>query len=158
MQKVLDLVDESQTVALGRSFAESLLGSSVSGLVVYLGGTLGAGKTTFCRGVLQALGHSGAVKSPTYTLVEPYKLVKIDVYHFDLYRLSDPEELEYMGVRDYFDDRSLCLVEWSERGCGALAEPDVSLQLDVSGQGRVATLTSVTTKGATVLEACGASR
>lgn len=156
MEKQFNLPDSDATVCLGAAFAHSVLQhqDSIPGLVVFLEGTLGAGKTTFCRGVLQALGHSGAVKSPTYTLVEPYNLVKIAVYHFDLYRLSDPEELEYMGVRDYFDRESLCLVEWSERGRGILPEPDLKIEIDVSGTGRLVRMHGESDAGEIVIASC----
>jgi tRNA threonylcarbamoyladenosine biosynthesis protein TsaE len=114
---------------------------------VYLSGELGAGKTTLVRGWLQALGHEGPVKSPTYTLVEPYLIEGQAVFHLDLYRVVDPEELELIGIRDYFDQDALCLVEWPERGHDLLVSPDLSIQIRHTGTGRVVELTPESSVG-----------
>jgi tRNA threonylcarbamoyladenosine biosynthesis protein TsaE len=126
------LADEAATIALGKDIARGLRG----GAVVFLRGHLGAGKTTLSRGILQGFGHSGAVKSPTYTLVEPYDLKPWQLFHFDLYRLGDPEELEYMGIRDYFSDQTIALIEWDERGAGMLPSPDLIINLTAKDGGR----------------------
>ena len=146
----LHLADEPATLALGADLARSC---PEGARVVHLTGDLGAGKTTLVRGWLRAMGHSGAVKSPTYTLVESYELGGLVVHHFDLYRLTDPEELEYLGLDGYFDGRALCLVEWPERGAGMLGEPDLSVRVTVSGQGREAQLRAVSDAGRTWLGA-----
>lgn len=130
------LADEAATLALGAELA----GRLHAGQCVYLYGELGAGKTTLVRGLLRELGHLGAVKSPTYTLVEPYEAGGVHIYHFDLYRLGDPQELEFIGVRDYFDGHALCVLEWPQRGRGMIPAADLTVTLAVEGQGRHANL------------------
>jgi tRNA threonylcarbamoyladenosine biosynthesis protein TsaE len=146
------LMDEEATVAAGAELGRLLQPSTI----LFLEGQLGAGKTTFTRGVLNAFGYSGAVKSPTYTLVEPYETQGGKLYHFDLYRLGDPEELAFMGIRDYFDEQAICLVEWPERGSGFLPPPDIQLELhpEALDQGKIArriTMQAMTKKGEEIL-------
>ncbi|GAA5314969.1 MAG: tRNA (adenosine(37)-N6)-threonylcarbamoyltransferase complex ATPase subunit type 1 TsaE [Candidatus Pelagadaptatus aseana] len=152
MSKEFYLADEEQTVAFGRNLGEACRAQGQGG-VIFMLGDLGAGKTTTTRGVLRAYGHEGAVKSPTYTLVEPYELAQDAwVYHFDLYRLGEPEELEYMGIRDYFDAGNLCLVEWPNRGEGYLPQADLLVNLSVSAPGRKVSVTAQTDLGQQLLQ------
>ncbi len=146
------LADEQATIAMGAALAEVVKTKLKQGIVVFLNGDLGAGKTTLARGFVRGMGHQGNVKSPTYTLVEPYDLDEWQVYHFDLYRLSDPEELEYMGIRDYFEDNCCCLIEWPEKGTGLLAQQDVIINIAYIGEQRNISLNACTDKGVELLK------
>jgi tRNA threonylcarbamoyladenosine biosynthesis protein TsaE len=126
------LPDEEATLAFGRSLAHALQ----EGGIILLHGDLGSGKTTLSRGLLRALGHKGAVKSPTYTLVEPYEIGTRKIFHYDLYRLNDPAELEYLGLRDFIDKETLTLIEWPEKGGALLPQADLELTLTVENSGR----------------------
>lgn len=106
------------------------------GAIIYLLGDLGAGKTTLTRGIMRGFGYQGAVKSPTYTLVEPYEFTQCNIYHFDLYRLSAAEEVDYLGTEDYFSSSNLCLIEWAERGRGLIPAADLTVELTAVGSGR----------------------
>jgi tRNA threonylcarbamoyladenosine biosynthesis protein TsaE len=108
--------------------------------LIFLQGQLGAGKTTLVRGFLRATGYSGVVKSPTYTIVEEYLINHRKIVHFDLYRLNDPEELEWIGVRDYFDQNCICFIEWPDLGKGFLPDPDGIIALNNEGSGRLLTM------------------
>ena len=140
--KLITLSDEAATLGCGARFANIL----VSGLNIYLHGDLGAGKTTFVRGVLHGLGHIGKVKSPTYTLVEIYELEayviesnvksRYNVYHFDLYRFIDEEEWDAAGFRDYFNPQSICMIEWPEKAVHVLPEADIHVHLTLFKEGR----------------------
>ncbi len=137
--------------SLGASIATCLQG----GEIVFLKGDLGAGKTTLTRGLLRQLGHTRSVKSPTYTLVELYELTTFPVYHFDLYRLNDPEELEDMGIRDYCDAGATCLFEWPERASGVLPEADMTIEIQHAGDARDVIISAGTVKGEVRLRGIG---
>jgi len=140
------LTDAAATAAYGARLA----GCCEAGLLVFLQGELGAGKTTLVRGLLRALGYAGPVKSPTYTLVESYRLRGLAVHHLDLYRLGDAEELEWLGIRELLAGDALCLIEWPERGAGVLPQADLLLLLDYQGQGRRVHLEALTSRGVEV--------
>lgn len=145
----LTAADADAQEAIGRRLATALAGRGV----VYLEGDLGAGKTTLTRGILRGYGHEGAVKSPTYTLVEPYETGGHTIYHFDLYRLTDPEELELLGIRDYCRPDVLALVEWPERGQPLLPPPDLIITIRAIPDGRDLALVAHTDKGRAALAA-----
>lgn len=142
-----EVYGEEAMEKLGEAFSSLL---HVGG-VVYLEGDLGMGKTTLTRGILHGLEYKGPVKSPTYTIVESYELEGLEVFHFDLYRMKNAEELEYMGIRDYFTGRSLCLIEWAEIGKSVLPEADIIVSLSLIKQGRYVSLESKTEKGNSIL-------
>lgn len=128
----IKLISAEATEAFGAELSRQL----PQKCLIFLKGQLGAGKTTLVRGLLRALGHQGAVKSPTYTIVEEYIAGGRAIIHFDLYRLSGPEELEWIGINDYLDQDAVCLIEWPEMGEGFLPKPDLVLTLSVVGQER----------------------
>lgn len=135
----LDLADAQATETLGGRIAEALRRRPGRWFLTLEGG-LGAGKTTLVRGVLRGLGHRGRVPSPTYTLIEPYNAAGRSVFHVDLYRLADPEELEYLGFRELFTGDAIVLVEWPERAGGDLPAPDLQIALEITGRGRAVTI------------------
>ena len=152
----IELADCNATEKFGAQMASccSEVQHKAGCTTIFLNGELGAGKTALVRGFLRGLGHKGAVKSPTYTLVEPYHFESLDeqsglkaVYHFDLYRLGHPEELEYLGIRDYFDSDSTALIEWPEKGEGMLPTPDLDIQIDYVEEGRSLSITPRTAHG-----------
>ncbi|PPA04021.1 tRNA (adenosine(37)-N6)-threonylcarbamoyltransferase complex ATPase subunit type 1 TsaE [Pseudomonas sp. MWU12-2312b] len=128
----LYLADEEAMTAFGTRIAQTTQGHGL----IFLEGDLGAGKTTLSRGIIRGLGHVGAVKSPTFTLVEPYEIGDIRAFHSDLYRLVDSEELEFLGIRDYFEDDALCLIEWPDKGAGFLPKPDLTITISPHDSGR----------------------
>lgn len=158
-QRQFFLKNEAQQLKL----AGMMSACTPPGSIIFLDGELGAGKTTLVRGFLQSLGYKANVKSPTYTLVEPYLINNQQIYHFDLYRLGSPDELEYAGGRDYFDNQSICLIEWPDMAQGYLPAPDILCQLSYQPQpescdglqdedlGRGCVLTACTEKGQQLL-------
>lgn len=148
--------DAAATRAVGERVAAALLAANLrEPFVLGLCGELGAGKTTLAGGLLARLGHEGTARSPTYTLIEPYRLAGRDVYHSDLYRLRDPEELEDLGLRDLLTGTAVLLVEWPERAGAKLPEPDLSLRLEYAADGRQVTATAASQAGRRVLSALG---
>ncbi|MCD6026212.1 MAG: hydrolase [Solimicrobium sp.] len=151
MHLTRQLATPAETDVLGHCLADQL----VPGLIIYLHGELGVGKTALTRALLHAAGYSGHVKSPTYTLAEPYEVILSDqsvtIMHFDLYRMTSPDEFLEAGFRDVFNQSTICIVEWPENGKGVLPLPDLELFLTVAGAGRVVELRAITEKGKTCL-------
>ncbi|MBA5981762.1 MULTISPECIES: tRNA (adenosine(37)-N6)-threonylcarbamoyltransferase complex ATPase subunit type 1 TsaE [Pseudomonas] len=139
----LYLADEQAMSDFGARIARVTRGHGL----IFLEGNLGMGKTTLSRGIIRGLGHVGAVKSPTFTLVEPYEIGDIRAFHFDLYRLVDPEELEFLGIRDYFEDDALCLIEWPDKGAGFLPKPDLTITISPQDSGRSLKILSQGSRG-----------
>ncbi|CAM2338133.1 tRNA (adenosine(37)-N6)-threonylcarbamoyltransferase complex ATPase subunit type 1 TsaE [Burkholderia vietnamiensis] len=165
-QRVIALADEAATEAFGARFAHALDAAraelarthAFAGLQIQLIGDLGAGKTTLVRALLRGLGHTGRVRSPTYTLVEPYAFARddgeLEVYHFDLYRFNDPAEWSDAGFREYFNSSAICLVEWPQQAGALLGVPDLVFSLDVDGDGRALTVRAFSASGKACLERC----
>ena len=165
------LKDEAATLEFGKRLARATfaqpqradndvvtdLGVASIGGVIHLHGELGAGKTTLTRGLMRGYGYTGAVKSPTYTLVEPYEFELCRIYHFDLYRLAVPEEADYLGTDDYFSGSNLCIIEWAEKGLGAIPPADLKITLEIDGTGRLLDCETHTDKGETIAKRLWAS-
>lgn len=145
----LDLPDAAATGRIG----EALAGCVTPGIVVWLEGELGAGKTTLVRALLRALGHHGAVKSPTYALVELYKLSRLCFYHFDFYRFNEPKEYVDAGLAEYFDDKAACFIEWPAKAGDYAPRPDLRLRFSFHGDGRRLLVEACSPRG----QACAAA-
>lgn len=135
-----------------RAFGAQMANVCPARCIIYLIGELGAGKSTFARGFLHALGHQGSVRSPTYTLLEHYSLPARQIYHLDLYRLADPEELEFLGLRDWLERDAILLVEWPEKGEGVLPQADVILEIEYEGSARRVNLKPMSDSGIQFIE------
>ncbi|MFT4862010.1 MAG: tRNA threonylcarbamoyladenosine biosynthesis protein TsaE [Pseudohongiellaceae bacterium] len=160
------LADEEATLAFGTNLARATFANPVAGPdteqpdlgvqtlggVIHMHGDLGAGKTTLARGFMRGYGVKGAIKSPTYTLVEPYELRHCQLYHLDLYRLGSADEVEYLGIQDYFHDNSVCLIEWPDKGGDRLPPADLSLYLSSNGTGRALHCRIESDKGALIYQ------
>jgi tRNA threonylcarbamoyladenosine biosynthesis protein TsaE len=147
MSREFNLPDARATLRLG----EALAAGVAPGTVLHLKGDLGTGKTTLIRGLLRGLGHEGRVKSPSYALLEPYSLSRLNFYHFDFYRFKDRSEWLSSGFRDYFNPDAVCVVEWPERAGPELSPPDLEVRMEMAGEGRRASFTALTPAGASWL-------
>jgi tRNA threonylcarbamoyladenosine biosynthesis protein TsaE len=162
-ERVFALPNEHAANAFGATLATAITAAMraapAHGMQVHLVGELGAGKTTLVRAMLRALGHAQRVRSPTYTLVEPYTIENVagaplSIYHFDLYRFADPAEWEDAGFREYFDTGALCLIEWPQRAGGVLGVPDLQIELEVQGEGRKLTARAYSETGKECVARC----
>jgi len=156
---VISAASAAQTRALGARLAKALAAMPADRpTVIHLSGDLGAGKTTLVAGVLAALGHAGPARSPTYTLIEPYRLAGRDLYHCDLYRLRHPDEIDELGLLDLIEPGSVVIIEWPERAAGRLGIPDLAIRITYAGTGRRFELDPQTAAGsALALELSGST-
>jgi tRNA threonylcarbamoyladenosine biosynthesis protein TsaE len=142
------LVNEDAMLTFGAQLAVVIK----SGTIIFLHGPLGAGKTTLARGFLRGLGFHSKVKSPTYTLVEPYDVAGRKIFHFDFYRLNTPDELQHIGIQEYFSSETICLIEWPEKGHPLLPEADLNCYIAITEQGREVTLEALSVIGEDILK------
>lgn len=148
MLKIVEIQTEEDMLTLAGKFANAV----GNGAILFLEGPLGAGKTTFTRGFLRAFGYGGKVKSPTFTLVEPYELSGHSIFHFDFYRLHQADELNQIGINEYFSPPSICLIEWPEKGFPLLPQPDVTCYISFSENGRQVKLEAKSARGEKILK------
>ena len=147
-----NIQNEQGMLEFAATVSAAIKNALIDTLVIFLQGPLGAGKTTFTRGFLQAMGHKGNVKSPTYTLVEPYEINNQTIYHFDLYRLNDPEELEYLGIREYLTNEAICLIEWPEKGTGIITAKDLVMSISGVDSTRIVNIEATSVAGEELLK------
>jgi tRNA threonylcarbamoyladenosine biosynthesis protein TsaE len=147
----MKLILNIKTACAMQNFGKKLALACDAGTIIFLQGDLGVGKTTLIRGFLRGLDYHAPVRSPTFTLLEPYVASGKQIFHFDLYRLADPEELEFIGIRDYFNDQAICLIEWPEKGKGRLADPDLLIEIDFATKGRTVIVLAKTSRGEAVM-------
>jgi tRNA threonylcarbamoyladenosine biosynthesis protein TsaE len=143
----LEFSNEKQCVLSAKKLAKCLFSPSI----ITFSGEIGAGKTTFIRAMLKGLGVSAAIKSPTFSIVESYTMSSFSIHHFDLYRIQDETELDYIGFRDYFENSGIVLIEWPERALGSISEIDLQCELLIKGDERVMNITSLTATGEQIM-------
>lgn len=153
-QTSITLPTPEDTLAFGMNMAEIAVEGEEGneGVIIFLHGNLGAGKTTLTRGFLRGLGFKEKVKSPTYTLVESYEIADRSVFHFDFYRLKKAAELEFIGLQDYFSPSSICLIEWPEKGFPLLPPPDLDFHFDLVDKSRELRIEAFTARGISILK------